>query len=239
MILEGQCEMGRTKNLFQLYRARGTDLAKALREIRPTPKLSLPLLIDPAVGDYLITRPRWIAVGQETNGWGHFDLKSCVDAWVTTALGQYRDFHLGQDYIRSPFWAANYRIMELSTGKGSNHTNFLWTNLVKFDEDGRRPSEQLEQVGFETFNLLPSEIEILAPDAVIFFVGPRYETRLNQIFPGMQYEQLAAFSSELVYRCKHPDLPTRSFWTYHPNYLRRSRNWAVVEKLGHLIHGRS
>ena len=72
--------MDLAKNLLQLYKARGTDLAESLREINPSPKLSLPLLINPAVGDYLMLRPRWIAVGQETNGWGDLDLKSSVDA---------------------------------------------------------------------------------------------------------------------------------------------------------------
>jgi hypothetical protein len=107
------------------------------------------------------------------------------------------------------------------------------------DEDGHRPSEELEQAAFATFNVLPTELEILAPDAVVFFIGPKYELRLNRMFPGIKYEHLRNWKSELLYRCTHPGLPANSFWTYHPKWLRLTRNWNVVEKLGHLMGSHS
>lgn len=111
---------------------------------------------------------------------------------------------------------------------------FLWNNLIKLDENKRRLSPEIEDIVFALFNVIPGEIEILSPDMVVFFIGPRYEKRLMKIFPNLSFERVASIPSEAIWRCLHPQLPQRSFWTYHPRYLRMSRKWWVIDALAEL-----
>jgi hypothetical protein len=221
------------KGLKALYRKHGAALPKELKNFTRRGKLSLPLLIDPRVGGYAHTNPRWLTVGQETNKWGHWKSGTPVNSWIEKSLGLYGWFDLCRNHPKRPFWRATYQIGEMSGN--FDEPNFLWTNLIKFDMGGKRVPKELEEIAFDAFNVLAKEIEIIAPDAVIFFVGTRYETRLNQTFKEIEYKPVRGFSSELLSRCAHTNLPFHSYWTHHPRRLSYQKRWNVIEKLGQFV----
>jgi len=79
--------------------------------------------------------------------------------------------------------------------------------------------------------LLSQEIAITNPEAVVFFTGPHYDARLKSSFPNVEYKAL----SHTLARLNHYELPISSFKAYHPNYLRRSRQWNVLDDVVELI----
>lgn len=165
-----------------------------------------------------------MVVGQQTYGWGEQGMDR-VDALIAL----YQDFDLGRRYTRSPFWQAAHKLCR-DLNPGGPEYAFLWSNLVKVDQWRDRPSLEVE-ASVSQCGLLQQEIAITTPDAVVFFTGPQYDARLKSSFPSVEYE---AVSSKIT-RLKHSGLPVSSFKTYHPNYLRRSRRWSVLDDIAVLI----
>jgi hypothetical protein len=177
---------------------------------------------------YTTIPTRILVVGQQTNGWGDRNLcgrSNALDALMTL----YANFNLGETYTASPFWQATVLLNRL-VNPASPPRSFLWSNLVKLDQSGNRPIEELENQICQ-LGLLQKEIDITNPDVVVFFTGPDYDQRLKQSFPDSVWEKMSRFIVSL----KHPNLPALAFRTYHPNYLRRSGNWKVIQKVGQAI----
>ena len=103
-------------------------------------------------------------------------------------------------------------------------------HLVRVDQRRDRPSQKVE-MSVSQLGLLSQEIAITNPDAVVFFTGPHYDARLRSSFPSVEYQAV----SPTLARLKHYGLPVSAFKTYHPNYLRRSRQWSVLEDVVELI----
>jgi hypothetical protein len=164
-----------------------------------------------------------MVVGQQTFGCG-----SAVSSSVDDLLAEYRSFYLGQHYRRTPFWQAARRLYRSLSPDGAEGA-FLWTNLVKLDQFQSRPEAAVEDLVCD-LRLLPAEMLITCPDVVVFFTGPNYDARLRRTFPGVVYQ---AQSREIA-QLKHPGLPNRSYRTYHPAYLRRSRRWYVLDEIAAL-----
>jgi hypothetical protein len=161
-----------------------------------------------------------MVVGQETHGW--------YGEWNSTAsipetLKVYDSFHLGLGY-NSPFWEATRRL-RTNLKDSVPEFGFVWANLFSFDQNkGRADENYLEAM--RKMRVLPKEIEILKPHAVIFFTGPVYEYNLNYYFPG------ESIGDRRLARLVRERLPTLSFRTYHPNYLKRSKQLnGVVDEI--------
>lgn len=185
--------------------------------------VSQPLFLE-VPEDYTRTKIRLMVVGQETFGWGESGRDSLHDI-----LSTYRTFDLGRDYRRSPFWQAAHWIHRTLNPEGPERA-FLWSNLVKVDQARRRPSPQIEEA-VSALELLPAEIEITRPDVVVFFTGPHYDQRLERTFPGVRLHEVVPGVRQL----DHAALPYHSYRTYHPAYLRRSRQWHVLDQVvGHI-----
>lgn len=181
--------------------------------------VSRPLLLH-VPASYSQATIRLMIVGQETFGWGVPGRDS-----VDELLANYREFDLGRNYRRSPFWQAAHRVHRALNPEGPEHA-FLWSNLVKVDQHQRRPDPAVEEAVCR-LGLLPAEMAITQPDVVIFFTGPQYDERLRSTFPGVVYKQL----SPALVQLEHTRLPVHGYRTYHPGYLRRSRRWDVLDEL--------
>lgn len=167
---------------------------------------------------------RLLIVGQQTNGWG--DLKVFKDPHMVKSLMQlYIDFNLGQHYIASPFWQASVELQRLLNA-GYPERAFVWSNLVKIDQNGKRPNREIEEK-LCSLNLVQSELSIIGPDVVVFFTGPKYDERLKSTFSGISIIPISKMFAKLC----HPKLPNYAFRTYHPNYLRRSGNWKILNDI--------
>lgn len=194
------------------------DLNQSLREfyaraLRPLEEIladrdgvSGPLLLSVPEG-YTHTSVRLLIAGQQTKGWP--GLSSGID----TLLATYQEFDLGRNYVASPFWQASHQL-DAAVNPGGPPRSFLWSNLIKVDQHGGRPQEDIEE-RVATLGLFEAEIAITGPQVVVFFTGPNYDARLRKTFPGVEYRPLSPVVSQLV----HPKLPPRSFRTYHPKYL--------------------
>ena len=189
------------------------------------PTLAQPFLVA-VPADYERSTRRLMIVGQETFGWGERYAGGVASAADLMAL--HAEFDLGRYYRPSPFWQAAHQLHAALNPDGPARA-FVWNNLVKVDAGrGRQPAEVEDAVS--RLELLPAEIRLLAPDVVVFLTGPRYDARLLAAFPGATLDPAAS----AVARVQHSDLPTQSFRTYHPAYLRRAKRWAVLDEVAAL-----
>ena len=106
----------------------------------------------------------------------------------------------------------------------------LWFNLVKVDQHKQRAKPDVEEA-VSAIGLLPAELEITQPDAVVFFTGPRYDGRMRKTFPEIEFSGI----TPLIARVLHPALPYSSFRTYHPKFLWLKGQKGVVDSLASLI----
>lgn len=189
------------------------------------PALSAPHLVD-VHPRYFSMPTRLMVVGQETLGWGEMIDPTAPAPFVVTSLRTcYREFDLGSHYRRSPFWVAANQVFH-ALNPDAIERAFIWSNLVKMDNERKRPEPALEEVISE-IPLLRCEISTWAPDVIVFFTGPRYDERLRRTFPGAELNAVTKEIAEVM----HPSLPRRTLRTYHPSYLRRSRRWKVLDEL--------
>ena len=205
----------------------GQALPRLQTLVASNEKLSNPHFISVPEG-YAKAPTRILVVGQQTYGWGDHNLCNRPDA-VNALMSLYADFNLGQTYTASPFWQATVLLNRLVNPE-SPPRSFLWSNLVKLDQSGNRPIEEIEDQICE-IGLLQKEIEIIDPDVVVFFTGPKYDQRLKLSFPDLIWKN----KSQFIICLEHPTLPALSFRTYHPNYLRRSGNWKILQKIAQAI----
>lgn len=170
---------------------------------------------------------RVMIVGQQTRDW------PSVSVGLDELLRAYREFDLGRHYTASPFWQASHSVFAELNPTGPERA-FLWSNLVKMDQHCKRPSPQLEE-DVCRLGLLVGELQILKPEAVVFFTGPRYDERLRCTFPGVEYTALTPDVALL----RHADLPPKAYRTYHPRYLWQAKKRAALGAIVEDIHGGS
>lgn len=191
---------------------------------------SRPMLIS-VHPDYSALQAKFLVVGQEAGGWAESIPMGAGAA--NRLMDFYTDFKLGRHQRSTPFWqGARY----LNTKLNPNATSeaFLWSNLVKVDVQRRRPTATVEVV-LASLRLLEREMEITAPDAVVFFTGPRYDGRLKATFPQVSFEDLGGGTARIT------GLGCTAVRTYHPRYLRLSKTFdleldkafAVLTEAGH------
>lgn len=221
-------------SLERVYQKKWPQLVRSLVPITARRRLSRPHLIDLNANGYLQSPVRLMVVGQQTKGWGE---GIAWDATPSEAVKQlvrwYDDFELGAGYYRSPFWAASYELCRRLNGEGCEQ-QFVWANLVKIDEAEQRLSKDIEDAVCTAFNVLPAETRFAAPDVTVFFTGPHYDERLASTFSGCKFEAVKGWDGRVLSLLTHRQLPPRSYRTYHPNYLRYSKNWHVVAEIARL-----
>jgi hypothetical protein len=195
-------------------------------------ELSYPLLIDVEADNYAKADKRLLIVGQQTHGWyGQWcDLEndSKRDP-VPFLMNLYKDFNLGTGWRHTPFWSASHDLYRALNPSGPED-GFIWSNLIKMDGRGRaesgdpRPKQELEELVCRTFNMLPMEIEIAAPEVVIFLTGPDYDRRLNDCLDS-RMQPLKGWGLNELARVVDARglLPSHSYRTYHPGYLFRGK----------------
>ncbi|MGJ5819964.1 hypothetical protein [Paludibaculum fermentans] len=170
------------------------------------------------------TGKRLLIVGQQTFGWSSDVDKRASDP-IEWLMDNYDRFALGREYWASPFWQAAHQLNE-KLNPESSAASFLWSNLIKVDQDGERPTQEVEEAVC-ALRLLPTEIEIVCPDVVVFFTGPRYDDRLRASFDLLRLVETDKTFSRVI----HPALPHHSYRTPHPKYLRLSKQSDTLTRL--------
>jgi hypothetical protein len=96
-------------------------------------------------------------------------------------------------------------------------------------------AEELDAILSLQRGLLTAEIRVLKPTAVIFFTGPDYDVALRDEFPELSMRPLFDRTEREFARLSHPELPSETFRTYHPNFLRRRKKWEWLDDICGLV----
>lgn len=194
-----------------------------------------------------------LIVGQETQEWSYISdagERAEID-FLKDALGdlnsvdrlakRYVHFDLGDEYpslARTPFWRAHRQIAN-TLCHGDKYA-VLWTNISPVSIWRERGSfsmvwnlSEKERKSISTWQQgrLLGEILELKPDVVVFFTGPNYDEYLEREFLGVQFENFWRDEIRTIAKLTHSFLPSKSFRTYHPAFLSRSRQWEIVDTL--------
>jgi hypothetical protein len=192
------------KELYQSHLGPISDFVRAF----PDETLHGPLLMDPVA--YYDQPTKLLVVGQETGGWA----RHLAD--VEAQLQCYRDFNLG-DKWPGPFWNITRKI---ESALSIEPCSCAWTNLNRFDHDGEAPSGAVLEAMPSLDFLLAEEIRALKPDVLIFFTNRKYDGRLTNLFPDLQFSDIAGLPSSHFARLTHKDLPAATIRTPHPRSIR-------------------
>jgi hypothetical protein len=227
--------------------------------------LSSPLLLS-VTEDFCNAERRIMVFGQETFGWEwnsnlrknypnypeewpyEWNVQSMADFIhikdsVEGLCWGYEQFKFGsfQPQTHSaPFWRA-FRQVQSWAGAG-----VMWSNVAKSDYldpkgiTGRSilaASEELrENLVTQQRDIIIREIEILKPHACIFFSGPYYDPIISGTFPSCVFNQIKPHVIREISHLSDENLPEKSFRTYHPNYLSRSKQWGLIELIKSQIY---
>ena len=197
--------------LRDLYLSHSNRLAE-FAGMFPEEDLQGPLLLDPRA--YLNQQTKLLVVGQETGGW--LDDYHNVDA----QLKKYREFNLGEKW-RGPFWNITRKV---ETALGIDKCSCAWTNLNRFDHNGKPPvGAVLEAMPTLDF-LLREEIQILRPEVCILYTNRKYDHRLQALYPGIEFANIPELPSSHFARLTHSALPFNTIRTPHPRTM-RAQHW--------------
>lgn len=199
------CSM--TEKLKALYSKFQNDFNRLESEFKDL-AIYGPFLMSPKK-EYLDAKRKLLIVGQETNGWG----KSTN---IGTQMDAYENFELGRNY-NSPFWSITRKIENTI---GIEKCSCAWTNINKYDENQGKPKGKFLSEIQHVNSMLTSEMEILKPDVCIFFVGPSYHHKIKEMFNGVKFESVEGWTRNALSKLVHTSLPSETYVTYHPKYLR-------------------
>jgi hypothetical protein len=190
-------------------------------------RLSIPCFLD-VRPQYFTSMNRIVFVGQETHGWWT-EWNGCVaELTVSDITSFYRQIRpkLMHSY-RSPYWQA-IRYLASQLGILEPEASIVFTNVFPCDVDKKQAPLELHDT-FRSWRVLPSELEILRPDQVIFLCGRNYARNLPTFFGSPLRESLSKTNPILAYS------PENASWngivTLHPNYLRRAGLWQTLDKV--------
>lgn len=223
-------------------------------------KLSAPLLVHPAER-WVESDTRILVVGQETNGWGAgTESDKSIDSPPVFSLDKFLEvgnsidvllrgylqfeFALNTPYYGSPFWRA-FREFRTQFDRSVDgiESSVLWTNIFRMNIDGVKGSKSGSVYNNTTWDefykvqelnrhILSKEIEILKPEAIVFFTGPNYDIELEAEFQGVSFQRFGDREVRTVALLEHEDFSDAvALRAYHPNYLQMSGQWAVIDEI--------
>jgi len=200
-------------------------------------KLSRPHLVDLTAfgGRYWSSPVRLMVIGQQTAGWGEAVSWAGKPAECVEQLkGYYHSFELGKHYLSTPFWGAAHELGRL-INPSSPANSFIWTNLLKLDQGGDRPEDKVEKTVSAAFSVLPEEVRLARPQAVVFLTGPNFDERLTATFPECDLEKIGNHPLRELALVRGTGLPRKTFRTYHPKFLRLSKRWSLLDEIASLV----
>jgi hypothetical protein len=183
---------------------------------------------------YETAKLRLVIVGRETHGWHSHLGDPAYPTDPDMLIAKYQKFDLGRDYVSSPFWWAAHNLQKKFAPEVPPF-GFVWSNLFICDQNQTTPQDDVADL-LREHSILRKELAILQPDVVVFFTGWNpYDYTVRSLFPGIEIAPADGGEGKLLARLKHPDLPIRSFRTYHPKYLRLKGKMGVLDEIRSLV----
>lgn len=181
--------------------------------------------------------------------WEFRDIYSCSDFQtnpdsIEALCWGYKEFKFGaqqRELGQTPFWQAFKEVQKWSDA------SMMWGNVVRMDyspPEGKNPSLSIrhapqnlrESVLSQQAGLVASEFATLDPHICLFFSGPYYDGFIESIFPGCKFEACSEAPVRELARLVHPTLPSASFRTYHPKFLRHGSRWHYIKAMQTLAY---
>ncbi len=174
-----------------------------------------------------------MVIGKETNSWWS-DLGDPTKPTTPEKLVDcYRDFNLGEKYVKSPFWWAAHQLQSKLSAVVPPF-GFVWSNLFICDQNKRTPENDIADK-LRTMSVLQAEIDILQPHAIVFFTGWNpYDYTIDRLFQGNDKIPING-DGKLLAQLSHRGLPISSFRTYHPKYLRLKKQMFILDVIAEKI----
>jgi len=162
--------------------------------------------------------------GQETNTW-----YNPFSGDVQFVVSRYKEFFIeGHFKHRGPFKTGIKKYTEafIKELSGKN-VGILWNNIIKIGMSNRKgcPSQDILFFQKDWFQVIREEIEILKPDIILFFTGPKYDQYVRECFPDFKKYAYPKRNEWEMARIVSSKLPKSSIRTYHPNYLFRKKQF--------------
>lgn len=174
-------------------------------------ELSNPLLLTDDV------KGKILYMGQETNTWwgSHKDFSSARNLEM-----KYNEYFLKDKMSNREFW--KFIREGVSCHDVANQGNITWSNLFVCSNAHKKGTPSLhEEIKELSVNYLLNIIDYLGIEKVVSVVGPSnpyYDTLLKLMGElGWNLQGWPTLSSPVIYSDNK-----KLFYTYHPNYLRRS-----------------
>jgi hypothetical protein len=206
-----------TQNLRNLYLSHLDELRNFSISLDDNDDCDGPFLMNEPSLEFKQSKHKLLIVGQETNGWlGGFSGDSEADLDHNRHV--YEQFNFGENY-RNLFFPYARTIATRLTG----HNVWMWSNLFKFGKASGRgyPSDKINELELNYFNVFREEIRILNPTCVVFMTGPNYDSTLQQRIPDASFAPLENFSLRQLAKVASTLLPKTSYRIYHPGYGNR------------------
>ncbi len=240
--------MGITEQLKELY----YRFSKNIENLHKHPEYSTnryyhegPFLISPFEEYYKNMKYKIMIIGKQTNRWIKIDdpNKSGYDV-INISLCEYHKYVKNpKDKKNKNFWKTFKKIVSEVNGiEGNNaYLSAIWGNLWRYNKvEGEKvtaPTNTYANLIIEELNLLEDEIKICKPDVVIFFTSYYYDKYLERQLPGIKHEIFNEnYTINELSKCIHPNLPKKSYRTYHPEYLLHWRPKSEAKKYSDIIN---
>lgn len=222
------------KSLKGLYETNQRLLTDVWRETNVNES---PLLIWPEA--YLLQQVRLFVVGQEASSTCEWTMAwdEKIGVKIDPLLAAYTPFRLNKSLETRPFWNVTRK---LEKRLGITPHSWAWTNLNRFDQNGRAPAgDILERMKTLDF-LVREEVSMLQPDILIFYTNRSRDDRLRNLYGGLQIDRIDQLPWPHFARLRHPELPALTFRTPHPKSI-RIRHWEegfieFIEQQGRSLH---
>lgn len=212
--------------LLNLYSSKWDNLTTATKSILEDETLDIkpanPLLlyIDEEE-EYKNADIRLMIFGQETNSW-YDERGATIDAVQTLYDGFFNE---GECWgYGGQFWNGISRFLSSLKAKfPDKKIRLTWNNIVKIGKQGDKgfPPDYIYEIEREKFHVIPTELEILKPNVVLFLTGPNYDSIIKDNFGELKYEALPNSTERQLSRVTLKDVQF-AYRTYHPNYLWRN-----------------
>lgn len=170
------------EELKKLYEEYWPEYQTYIRYSEAANNAAFPFLIK-CPDSYEMAGKRIMFCGQETQGWytkgydnpdvDYHDLRGCYNAFVNGINYEIVNKEQGKN---SPYWNFQKRIRNAFP-----KVAFIRNNIVKI---GKRSApgcdDKVNELTLKYFPVIVKEIEILEPDFIIFFTGPKYDSRIEK-----------------------------------------------------------
>jgi len=139
-----------------------------------TEQVTNPLLIQ-VPHDFEEYKFKIMIFGQETNGWcDECGNDGIFSSSIEKSMKVYDEFVNKEGFLKynSPFWQVHRHIKSNINSK--EETVFIYNNINKIGRMDRGSNTDINKLQFEYFNVIGKELDLIKPDVMLFFTGPKY-----------------------------------------------------------------